>query len=145
MSHETSETSGVWPGPQGLERFQDPLPFLYKVLPDLLCLQAGTESRQCPGRSEEGQRPVLKLEQDFSFNFPNNETIYLRLALEPTWLGLNPVYTHGSWFQNRMQLRFLMSQCRKNSVKDKVTGKKRIYSDSERSTLHRQSVGCRRG
>ena len=30
-----------------------------------------------------------------------------------------------------------MSHCRKNSVRDKVIGKKWIYSDSERSTLHR--------
>ena len=37
-----------------------------------------------------------------------------------------------------MKLRFLMPHCnRKNSVKDKVIGKKWIYSDSERSTLHR--------
>ena len=34
---------------------------------------------------------------------------------------------------------------RKNSVRDKVIGKKWVYSDSERSTLHRQSVGHRRG
>ena len=38
-----------------------------------------------------------------------------------------------------------MSHCRKNSVRDKVIGKKWLYSDSERSTLHRQSVGHRRG
>ena len=37
-----------------------------------------------------------------------------------------------------MKLRFLKSHCRKNSVRDKVIGKKWIYSDSERSTLHRQ-------
>ena len=36
-----------------------------------------------------------------------------------------------------MKLRFLMSHHRKNSVRDKVMGKKWIYSDSERSTLHR--------
>ena len=34
-----------------------------------------------------------------------------------------------------MKLRILMSHCRKNSVRDKVTGKKWIYS--ERNTLHR--------
>ena len=31
-----------------------------------------------------------------------------------------------------MKLRFLKSHCRKNSVRDKVIGKKWIYSDSER-------------
>ena len=36
-----------------------------------------------------------------------------------------------------MKLRFLMSHLRKNSVSDKVISKKWIYSDSERSTLHR--------
>ena len=44
-----------------------------------------------------------------------------------------------------MKLRFLMSHCRKNSVRDKVIGKKWIYSDSVRSTRHRQSVGHFRG
>ena len=36
---------------------------------------------------------------------------------------------------------FLVSQHRNNSVRDKMIGKKRTYSDSERSTLHRQRVG----
>ena len=40
-------------------------------------------------------------------------------------------------------LRFLMSHHRKNIVRDKVKGKKWIYSDSQRSTLN--SVGHRRG
>ena len=35
-------------------------------------------------------------------------------------------------------LRFLMSHHRKNIVRDKVKGKKWIYSDSQRSTLSRQ-------
>jgi len=35
-----------WPGPQGLKRFQDPLPFLSEATPDLLvCLQVGMWSR----------------------------------------------------------------------------------------------------
>ena len=75
------------------------------------------------------------------------EIIYLRLGLEPTWLGLkpsrnlvwdlNPAKTHSTWFQVIMKLRFLMSHCRKNSVRDKVIGKKWIYSDIESSTLQR--------
>ena len=44
-----------------------------------------------------------------------------------------------------MKLRFLISHHRKDSVRDKVIGKKWIYPDSERSTLHRQSVGCHNG
>ena len=60
------------------------------------------------------------------------------------WLGLKPSQTHGTWFQDLMKLRFLMFHCRKNSVRDKVIGKW-IYSDTERSTLHRQSVGHCRG
>ena len=31
-----------------------------------------------------------------------------------------------------------MSHCRKNSVRDKAIGKKWVYSDTERGTLHRQ-------
>ena len=80
------------------------------------------------------------------------------LGLEPTWLRLEPrgnpawdsnprgwdsnsAITHRTWFQDLMKLRFLMSHRRKNSVGDKVIGKEWIYSESERSTLHRQSVG----
>ena len=44
-----------------------------------------------------------------------------------------------------MKLRFLMSHHRKKSVGDKVVDKKWIYSDSERNTLNRQSVGNCRG
>ena len=42
-------------------------------------------------------------------------------------------------FQDLMELRFLMSHHRKNSVRDKVIGKKWIHL--ERNTLYRQSVG----
>ena len=57
----------------------------------------------------------------------------------------NPAKIHSTWFQGLMKFRFLMSHCRKNSLRDKVIGKKWIYSDSERSTLHRQSAGHCRG
>ena len=59
----------------------------------------------------------------------------------------NPRSFHGdhTWSQDLMELRFLMSHHRKNSVRDKVTGKKWIYSDSERLTLHRQNVDHCRG
>ena len=68
------------------------------------------------------------------------------LGLEPTWLGLkNPAITHSTWFQGLIKLRFLMSHPRKNSVRDKEIGKKWIYSDSERNTLHRQSVSHAKG
>ena len=84
------------------------------------------------------------------------------LELKPTWLGLepsqnpdwdlnprdgdsNPAKIHSTWFQDLMNLRFLMSHCRKNLVRDKVIGKKWIYSHTERSTFHRQNVGHCRG
>ena len=57
----------------------------------------------------------------------------------------NPAKTHSTWFRDLMKLRFLMTHHRKNSVRDKVIGKKWIYSDTERSTLYRQNVGNRRG
>ena len=53
--------------------------------------QGGIQAVRIKVRGLLGFLCLLKLEQYFSFNFPNNETIYLRLALEPTWLGLNPV------------------------------------------------------
>ena len=59
----------------------------------------------------------------------------LRLGLEPTVFELR---SH-TWSQDLMKLRFLMSYHRKNSVRDKVIGKKWIYLEG--NTLHRQSVG----
>ena len=47
----------------------------------------------------------------------------------------NPAKTPSTWFQDLTKLRFLMSHCRKNSVRDKVIGKRWIYSDMESSTL----------
>ena len=52
MSHRISLNSIWLARPPGAQEFQDTLPFLSKVLPDLLCLQAEMESRQYPGRSE---------------------------------------------------------------------------------------------
>lgn len=47
----------------------------------------------------------------------------------------SPAKTQDAWLQDLMKLRFLMSHHRKNSVRDKVIGKKWIYL--ERNTLHR--------
>ena len=57
--------------------------------------------------------------------------------LNPRGWDSDPAKTHSTWFQDLVKFRFLMSHPRKNSVRDKVIGKKWIYSDSERSTLHR--------
>ena len=71
----------------------------------------------------------------------NDETVHLRLGLEPMRPGLehsqNPVFQLRSqtWFLDLMKLRFLMSHRRKNSVTDKVIGEKCIYL--ERNALHR--------
>ena len=53
VSHRISLNPKWLARPPGAQEFQDPLPFLSKVLPDLLCLQAGIESGQCPDWSEE--------------------------------------------------------------------------------------------
>ena len=58
--------------------------------------------------------------------------MHLRLGLDLTVFQLR---SH-TWFQHSVKLRFLMSHCRKNSVRDKVIGKKWIYL--KRNTLHRQ-------
>ena len=55
----------------------------------------------------------------------------------PGW-DSNPAKTHSTWFQDLMKLRFLMSHHIKNLVRDKMIGKKWIYSDTKRSALHRQ-------
>ena len=65
--------------------------------------------------------------------------------LNPCGWDSNQAKTHNTWFQDLIKLRFLMYHCRKNSVRDKMIGKKWIYSDSERNTLHRQSGGHCRG
>ena len=79
------------------------------------------------------------------------ETVQLRWDLNPragTWtqpkprLGFEPMVflieiTHLV-SKLKMKLRFLMSPCRKNSVRDKVIGKKWIYL--KRYTFHRQNV-----
>ena len=65
--------------------------------------------------------------------------------LNPCDWDSNPAKTLGTWFQDLMKLRFLISHLRKNSVRDKVISNKWIYSDSERSTLHRKTVGHHKG
>ena len=68
-----------------------------------------------------------------------------RMGLEPTQPELEPsqkptvfqLRSH-TWFEDLMKLRFLMSHRRKNSVTDKVIGKKWIYL--ERHTFHRQNA-----
>ena len=82
--------------------------------------------------------------------FVDIETIHLRLGLEPmcwdsnlakTRFGMLTCVTRtrtqpkpkvfqlraDTLFQDLMKLRLLMSHCRKNSVRDKVIGKKWIY------------------
>lgn len=58
---------------------------------------------------------------------------------------LNPAKTHGVLaeithsFWVLMKLEFIMSYCRKNSMRDRETGKKCIYL--ERNTFYRQKCG----
>ena len=66
-----------------------------------------------------------------------NELFTSHWNLNPRNQDLNPAKTHGTWFQDLIKLRFLMSQHRKNSVRDNVIDKKWAYSDSEGNTLHR--------
>ena len=70
---------------------------LSKVLPDLLCLQAGMESGQYPGRSEAGHRPallLLKSEQDFlHFNFPNRRH-WVKLEYRAGFLWKRMLFRH---------------------------------------------------
>ena len=44
--------------------------------------------------------------------------------LSPCAWDSNPAKTHGTWFQDLMKFRFLMSHGRKNSVREKVISKK---------------------
>ena len=74
-----------------------------------------------------------------------NKPIYLRMGLETTWLGLEPRQTQATWFQDLMKLRFLMSHCRKNSVRGKVIGKSKemnLFRFREKHTLHTDCEPC---
>ena len=57
------------------------------------------------------------------------KTVHLRLGLKPLCQDLNPAkpmvfqLRSHTWFQDLTKLRFLMSHCRKNSVRDKVVDK----------------------
>ena len=57
--------------------------------------------------------------------------------LNPRGWDSNPAKALGTQFQDLVKLGFLLFHCQENSVRDKVTGKKWIYSDSGRRTLHR--------
>ena len=59
-SQDCIRSRGVGQTSRG-SRAPRPIPFLTQVPPDLLCLQAGMKSRQCPGRSEGGDSPTLLL------------------------------------------------------------------------------------
>ena len=37
---------------------------------------------------------------------------------------LSPPKIHSAWFQDLVKLRFLMSHCKKNSLRDTATGKR---------------------
>ena len=37
---------------------------------------------------------------------------------------LSKAKAHGAWFQDLMKLRFLISHCRRNSMRDTVIGKR---------------------
>jgi len=81
----------------------------------------------------------------------NTTRLGLKPSQNPVWdlyprgWDLSPAKTHSTWFQDLMKLRLLMSHHRKNSVRDKVKCENWIYSDTERNTFHRQSVGHCRG
>ena len=61
--------------------------------------------------------------------------------LNPHDWNSNQAKTHGTWFQGLIKLRFMMSDCRKTSVRDNLISKKWIYSNSERNTRHKQECG----
>ena len=70
-----------------------------------------------------------------------DETFTSDWDLNPCGQDSNTAKSYGIWFQDLMKLR-LMSHLRKNSVKDKVIGKKWI--NLERKARHRQNVGHHR-
>ena len=86
--------------------------------------------------------------KNHSFLVPVEQALVLKSFtsdwdLNPRGWDSSPAKTHGTWFQDLMKLRFLMSHRSKNSVRDKVIGKEWISLDTERSTV--QSVGHHRG
>ena len=105
-----------------------PFPLLSKVLPDLLCLWVGTESEQCPGRSEAGQRPallLLKPEQDYlHFNFPNSQGTKIPHTMQHSrkkkeislcLSHLSNLVTFSSFFPNFREASFISSSLQSQS------------------------------
>ena len=125
----SGDTSPCFPLPDKGIRRLFPLSFSSVTLSLYFCLAFGYREPRFLETRTVGLWTSLTLE--------DSETVYLRLGLELMCWDSNPAQTHGTWFQELMKLRFFMSHHKKNSVRDTVIGKKWIYSDSERSTLHR--------
>ena len=91
---------------------------------------------QCPGKlyGSTACSPAHRAPGPARIRCSGGETAPLRLGLTPTVFSLK---SH-SWSQDLMKLRFLMSHHRKNSVRDKMIGKKWIYL--ERYTFRLQDV-----
>ena len=86
-------------------------------------------------------RPKLGIFWCFYYKWTGpTETIYFRLKLEPIHCESNPAKTLATWFQDLMEFRFLMSHHIKNSERDKVIGKKWVYSNSECRPLQRVNL-----
>ena len=66
-----------------------------------------------------------------------------QFGTNPHEQDLNPAKTHGTWFQDLMKVRFLMSLHRKNPVREEVIDKKWIIYRG--NTPHRQGVGITEG
>ena len=84
VSHRISLNPKQLARPPGAQEFQDSLPFFSEVPLDLLCLQIGMESRQCPDRSEASQLSyfwrlnktssiLISLTKYFLFTFRRNK------------------------------------------------------------------------
>ena len=110
--------------------------------PDSWCQLSWSNSRPHSGIALRG---VSKNELEFP-GFVGRWTHVTQIGtwtqMARTWIWPKPtVFQLRSYTlsQELMKLRFLIFHCRKNSVRDKVTGKKWIYL--ERNTHHRQCMG----
>ena len=107
---------------------------------------AGTRTWSKPWLGLEPMQPGLEPGHNPAWDLnPRGRDSNLATTQLGTWTHTSGTWTQPkptvfqlrshTWFQDLMKLRFLMCHHRKNSVKDKVTGKKWIYL--ERNTLHR--------
>ena len=118
-------SAGLWQGPRLA-------PFCCSASPRGACCAQRWPSTNPQPRGRTAQAPCL-VSAPFTSGPDLNPCARTRTYSARTWTQSKPrafQLRWHAWFLDSMKLRFLMSQHRKNSVRDKVIGKKWIYLET---------------